>query len=182
MTITRSKFSERQAGKNVAVNVHAQSPQARMIPIVLDSSAAMVVQASTKYMTCAPVQNPSSTSGFRVVGAALSFQTAPAVAGGTATIQVDAIASDGSTTTNIVPSTSILGLTSKVATQLALAAAQVADSNNGIAIPVGATILVTVTTSNNSVGTADVGFGLTIGIEPVEDTIINDANLNTAQG
>ena len=181
-SVTRSKFSERQAGRNIAVNVHALSPQARMHYLQFDSPSAVVVANGSKYFTGGPVQSPSSSSGFRCVGAVVTFQTAPVMATGTATIQIDAVAADGSTTTNIVPATSLLLLTGLKATQLALAAAQVADTNNAIAIPVGATVLVTITTSNNTVGTADVGFGLTLGIEPVEDTIIADANMNTAQG
>ena len=182
VTVTRAKFSERQAGKNIAVNVQALSPQARLHYMVVDNPTAVVVPNGSKYFTRAPVVSPSSSTGCRVVGATVCFQTAPVMATGTATIQIDAVAADGVTTTNIVPATSLLLLTGLVAKTLAFAAAQTADANNGIIIPAGATILVTITTSNNTVGTADVGFSLTLGVENGEDAIINDANYNTQTG
>lgn len=171
----RSRFSVRQAGRAVAVDVLALSPQARTFFSTIDPGSAIVVQAQTKYFTAGvPVNNlsnPNSTTGVKLVGVSYTQQTAPAVAGGTATVQVDVVASDGSTTVNLVAATSLLGLTSKVALQLAMAATPT--------IPTGSMILITVVTSNNSVGTADVGSSFTLGFEPVEDALITDSSTDS---
>lgn len=99
----------------------------------------------------------------------IGYVTVPAVSGGTATIQVDTVAADGSTTVNILAAVTLLtGLTNKVPLNLTLAA------TNPASIPAGASILITVVTSNNTVGTADVGGTLTIGYQGVDPNPITD--------
>ena len=111
------------------------------------------------------------TSGFKILSAYVNFVTLPACAGGTSTLAIDRIATDGSTATNIVAAADILsGYTAKVPVAQTLAA------TNPTAITAGQSILVTVTTSNNAVGTADVGASVTLWCEAVEDDVITDTN------
>lgn len=89
----------------------------------------------------------------------------PACSGGTATIQIDAVAADGTTTVNIVAAVTLLsGITTKVPLALTLAA------TNPATLAVGSSILVTVVTSNNSVGAAGVGGTLKFHVEQLPDT------------
>ncbi len=170
MTVTRSKFSERQAGRAVAVDVLALSPQARRDILTAPAGqAALVVQNTTKYLSI-PIAITC-----RVINAYLNFVTAPAASGGTATIQIDHVAVDGSTTTNIVASVTILsGFTAKIPVALTLAA------TNPSSCAAGGSFLVTVVTSNHTVGTADAGACVSLGVEAVEDTVINDTNAAVA--
>lgn len=170
-SITRTKFSVRQAGRAVCVDVPALSPQARSDTISYSSAAALVVQNTTKYLTF-PIASSSSNgntgSGIVVTGAMINFQTAPVVSGGTATIQIDSVTTGAGATTNIVAATTLLGLTAQTPVQLTLA-----TTNPAATVPTSL-LLVTIVTSNNTVGTADVGFGLTIAYENVEDAIVQD--------
>lgn len=165
MARIRSKFSKRQAGQAVAVDVLALSPQARQRTIVLSATAPLVVQNASKYLsaTC------PFTSGFKVVDAWVNFVTLPVCSGGTSTLAIDKVATDGSTTTSIVAAADILsGYTAKVPKQQTLAAT--------VTLTAGQSILVTVATSNNTVGTADVGASVTLVVEPIEDDPISDSN------
>lgn len=149
----------------IKADVGYLSPQARRQHVVLNATAPLVVQNVSKYMTMAC----GTTSGFKVIAAYVNFVTLPACAGGTSTLAIDKIATDGSTATNIVAAATVLsGYTAKVPLAQTLAA------TNPTAITVGESILVTVTTSNNVVGTADVGASVTLVIEPVEDTTISE--------
>jgi hypothetical protein len=121
-----------------------------------------VVQASTKVLAL-PVMNP-----LVVNGAALVYTTIPACAGGTATIQIDYVNALNTVTTNIVAATSILALTNSIPLVLTLAA------TNPTTCAAGGSILVTVVTSNNAVGTADVGGTLTIAYQGVDPNPITD--------
>lgn len=169
-TVTRSKFSERQAGKNIAVDVLALSPQARSESFYLPATAVVPLTTSATKVAVIPVP-----TNVKVTGAQLSYTTIPVMASGTGTIQIDYVAVDGSTTTNIVAATSILLLTAKIPLVLALA------TTNPAVCTGGGQLLITVVAST-TVNTADVGGGLTISFENVEDAVINDTNMNTAQG
>ena len=163
----RSKFSERQQGRGVVVDVFAASPQLRRVPVPLSATAPLVVQNVSKYMTF------TAPYACKLINAYVSFVTLPACAGGTSTLAIDRIAVDGSTATNIVAATTILtGYTAKIAVAQTLAA------TNPTSIAAGETIQVTVTTSNNAVGTADVGANVTMLLEPIEDTIITATDGN----
>lgn len=167
MSRIRSKFSARQAGQAVAVDVLALSPQARVFPIVLPASAPLVVQNVSKYISL----SSGLTSGFKVLSAYVNFTTLPAASGGTSTLKIEKINTAGDTAVEIVAAADILsGYTAKVPK------AQTIATTNPTAITAGESILVTVTTSNHTVGTADVGASVTLWCEAVEDSVITDTN------
>lgn len=169
MTVIRSKFSERQAGRAVCVDVLAHSPQSRARSHWVGMTSNLpVVQATTKYFVI-PVLYDQIVQSISLV-----YKTVPVMSSGTATVQVDYVAVDGSTTTAIVAATSLLLLTTLVPLALTLAATNPASCLSG-----GSWVF-TVVTSNNTVGTADVGGGLTMRTEPVEATVISDTNATIA--
>lgn len=106
----------------------------------------------------------------KVVSAYLVYPgTVPAVSGGTATIKIEHIASDGSTAVSIVDAVTILsGFTTQIPVALTLA------STNPTTMAAGGSILVTVTTSNNTVGAPGTGGMLTLYLEPTEDSSISE--------
>ena len=171
MARNRSKFSQRQAGQAVAVDVLALSPQARTFPIVLNASPAapLVVTNSSQFLTAVS----GLTSGFKINSIYVNFSVVPVVSGGTATLKVERIATDGSTATSIVAAADILsGYTANIPV------AQTIAATNPSAITAGESVLVTVATSNNAVGTADKGASVTLWCEAVEDAVISDTNVN----
>ncbi len=90
---------------------------------------------------------------------------------GTSTYAIDRYATDGTTKTNIVASTDCLtGFTAFIPVKQTLAA------TNPTTTLVGESIVVTLTTSNNSVTTAHIGGSITFLIEPIEDAIISDSD------
>lgn len=163
----RSHFSRRQAGERVAVDVLALSPQARRFEVVLNASPAapICVTNSTQYLTF------TATRSLRVISAYVNFVVVPVVSGGTGTLAIDKVATDGSTTVSMVAAADILsGYTAKIPVAQTLAA------TNPTSITVGESIMVSVVISNNAVGTPDKGASITLLCEPVEDTVINDTN------
>lgn len=143
------------------------SPQARRRHVVLNASPAapLCVQNTSQYLTF----TSGTTSGFKIVAIYVNFVVAPVVSGGTATLAVDVVDTNGSTTTSVVAAADILsGYTAKIPVAQTLAA------TNPTAITAGQSVMVTVATSNNSVGTADKGASVTFVIEPVEDTTISE--------
>jgi hypothetical protein len=153
----------------VAVDVLALSPQARTFPVVLNASPAapLVVQNTAKTLTFAS----GLTSGFKINSIYVNFEIVPVVSGGTSTLKVERIATDGSTATSVVAAADILsGYTAKIPVAQTLAAA------NPTAITAGESVMVTITTSNHSVGTADAGASVTLWCEAVEDSVISDTN------
>lgn len=164
MAQNMAKASERVLNATTRVDVAALSPAARGDTMYIPLTTALpIVQATTKLLML-----PVFSNALVVNGASLVYTTVPVVAGGTATIQIDYVAVDGSTTTNIVAATSVLALTNKVPLALTLAA------TNPASCAAGGSILVTVVTSNNAVGTADIGGGLTIGYQGVDPNPITD--------
>ena len=163
MPLNMAKASERVFNGTTRVDVAALSPSARTMGLHLQITLSNPVVQNTTKLISMPV-----TSALTVLSGYLSYVTVPAVAGGTATIQIDTVAADGTTTVNIVAATSILGLTNKVPLALTLAA------TNPASIAAGASFLITVVTSNNVVGTADIGGGLTIGFQRVDPNPITD--------
>lgn len=158
-----SKASKRVFNATTRTDVDALSPQARYRVIVLDSNSAMVVQNASRILTC--------TVPFDCVINAVwfNFQTIPVQAGGTATAGLSHVATDGSTATVIVTAATVLtGYTARVAKAQTLAA------TNPTEIVAGTTLELTVSASNDAVGTADVGFSATIRVTPVEDDPISD--------
>lgn len=163
MAQNMAKASERVFNATTRVDVAALSPQARTLAkTVALTSTLPVVQGTTKTLIM-PV-----ASALTVLAVSIAYVTIPAVAGGTATLQIDTVAADGTTTVNIVAATSLLLLTNKVPVALTLAA------TNPASIVAGGSILLTVVTSNNVVGTADVGGGLTINFQRVDPNPITD--------
>lgn len=171
MARNRSKFSQRQAGQAVAVDVLALSPQARTFPIVLNASPAapLCVQNTSQFLTA----SCGLTSGFKINSIYVDFAVVPAVSGGTATLKVEKYNTAGDTATSIVAAADILsGYTAHIPVAQTLAA------TNPSAITAGESVVVTVATSNHSVGTPDKGASVTLWCEAVEDSVISDSNAN----
>lgn len=169
MATVRNKFSKRQQGYHVAVDVLALSPQARTFPVVLNASPAapLVVQNTSKTLTFAS----GLTSGFKINSIYVNFEVVPVVSGGTSTLKVERIDTDGSTATSIVAAADILsGYSAKVPK------AQTIAATNPAAITAGQSVMVTITTSNHAVGTADAGASVTLWCEAVEDSVISDTD------
>lgn len=160
-----AKFSKRVSAF-IKVDVDGASPQLKRREVTLSASAPLVVQNASKYLqhVC------STTSGEKVVGVYVTFAVAPAQAGGTTTLSVRRCATDGTTFTTIVTAASILtGYTAFIPVAQTLAA------TNPTSITAGESIVVTVTASNDAVGTADVGATVTLLLEPIEDTTISES-------
>lgn len=120
---------------------------------IVSQQVPTVVQATTRVFTL-PITWPGRLS---VRDVWLMFSTVPAVSGGTATIQIDSIAVDGTTAVVVVTAVTILsGFTNGIPVNLTLAA------TNPTSLAQGTSLKVSIITSNNSVGTADVGFGLSV--------------------
>ena len=161
----KNKASERVFGGQTVVDVPASSPNLHRMSINFTSIAPVVVANGSKYFSYLVAQ----ANGLSIKAILAGFlKTVPAQSGGTTTIQVDTISAvDGTTTVNIVAATTLLtGFTAGIPVALTLAA------TNPAVIPFGDSILVTVTASNNSVGTADVGFGLTLLYAAKEASVI----------
>ena len=163
MALNMAKASERVFNGTTRVDVAALSPSARTMSMHIQVTQALPVTQNVTKVLSMPV-----TSALTVLSAYLVYTTIPAVAGGTATIQIDTVAADGTTTVNIVAATSILLMTNKVPLALTLAA------TNPASIAAGAQILFTIVTSNNAVGTADVGGGLSLAFQRVDPNPITD--------
>jgi hypothetical protein len=164
MAQNMSKSSERLLNGQERVDVAALSPAARTQYIDMDATGNVpVVQNTTKVVARAIL-----TYALTVTGGSIVYTTIPVCAGGTATLQIDYVASDGATTTNIVAATSILGMTNKVPLALTLA------TTNPASCAAGGSLLYTVVTSNNAVGTADVGGVITLAVQPVDPNPITD--------
>lgn len=171
MAVTRSKASKHLLTGNMAVDVLGASPQLRQFEVNLTTSGTMCVNGATKYLQCVS----GTTSGIKVTAAYVTFAVAPVMASGTSTLGIDRVATDGSTSTVIVTAASVLsGYTAFIPVAQTLAA------TNPSAITAGQTIRVTVTTSSNTVDTADVNCTVTLVCEHIEDTTISDSNTNTA--
>lgn len=166
MTVTRSKFSERQAGRAVAVDVLALSPRARerRIDITLPATTAN----TTTYSTLVAL----GVAGTLVSGYAV-FRTKPVIdSTGTCTLLVEYVAADGSTATTIVDAQDLEGKTDMIPFTLTLAATP--------SMAAGGSIRTSIVTSNHTVTTAQVGGAVVLHYLPTEDTIINDTNTSVA--
>jgi hypothetical protein len=158
-----AKASERVFNATTRVDVNAASPQLRYREVTLSCPTGLVVQNTSQYLqhVC------TTTSGETVVGAYVTFAVAPACAGGTSTLGIKKYDTDGSTTTTIVTAADILaGYTAFIPVEQTLAAS--------VSLTAGQSIVVTVATSNNVVGTADKGATVTLLLAPVEDSVISD--------
>lgn len=178
---TREPFSKRQAGRGVAVDTASLSPQARLQYFTHTSNVGPVITNSTQlwaFPVCQSSSDGGTSAGIKVVGMSVVFPgVVPAVTSVTSTIQLDAVASDGSTTTVIVAAVTLLsGFTSKESVQMTLAA------TNPAVVPVGSILLVSIITGNNTVTAAGVGGGFSIAYENVEDAIINDTVMTAITG
>ena len=110
------------------------------------------------------------TRAEKVTAISIAFYTLPVVSGGTDTIQVDYLSSSGASPINIVAASSTLsGMTAKAVLAYPAGGHEPCDDDCGRCRP-----LITRATSNNTVGTADVGGMMTIRIQPIEDTTIVD--------
>lgn len=117
------------------------------------------------------VANTSTYTGFivtktsKVTAVSICwYDTVPAESGGTVTIQVDAVAADGTTVVVIVTLVTILtGQTVNVPLALTLAA------TNPTTLASGTSIKVTVIASNNTVQTSGAGYGdIAVQLEPID--------------
>lgn len=165
MSVNCAKASERVLNGTTRVDIAAASPQLRRFEITLSSSAAMVVNGVTNYLC----HTSASTSGLKVIAAYVTCAVAPAVGGGTSTLSIKRYLVGGTSDADIVAAATILsGYTAFIPVLQTLAAA------NPAAITAGQSIVVTVTTSANVVGTADSGLSVTLLVEHVEDSPIVD--------
>lgn len=165
---TMNKATERTLGMFDSIDVPGASPKLRrQFCLTLDSPN--FTQNTTVQGTAIPhgIYGSAGTAVLRVLGAQVVFTTVPAVAGGTATINIQKIANDGSTKTPLATATTALSRTNGVVFDLtALATALTVNGDE--------TLNVVTVTSNNAVGTQQVGGKITIYAEPIEDTTITD--------
>ena len=165
---TMTKATDRQLGTGVSVDVTAASPKLRrQFAIVLDSPN--FTQNTTVQGTAVPhgIYGAAGTAVLRVIGAQCVFGTAPAVSGGTATINIQKIANDGTTKTALATATSALGQTANVVFDLTALATPLTVNGDEV-------LNVVSVTSNNAVGTQQVGGKITVYAEPIEDATIAD--------
>lgn len=165
---TMNKATDRTLGMFDSVDVPGASPKLRrQMAIVLDSPN--FTQNTTVQGTAVPhgIYGSAGTAVLRVIGAQCVFATAPAVAGGTATLVVQKIANDGSTKTALVTATSALGKTANVVFDFTALATALTVNGDEV-------LNVASVTSNNAVGTQQVGGKITIYAEPIEDSTITD--------
>lgn len=162
-----TKASERLLPHDMRVDVAALSDNAVRFTVPLTANAAMVVQNASRYLT----YNVCHPDGIKVVGIYWGFsQTVPAQAGGTATVKVETLdKADGTTATSIMDALTVL---SGVSAGIPLAGTLA--STNPTSVAAGSVIRAVVAADNNAVGTADVGFGLTLLCEAVEPTTITE--------
>ncbi len=167
MAVTRSKFSVRQAGARVAVDVNALSPRARERRIDID------LPATTANTTTYSAMRASGEPGTLVSGYAV-FRTKPVIDDpGTITLTIDHVAADGSTVTTLVDAQTLEGKTDLVPFALTLAATP--------AMLATGSIRTSIATSNHTVSTAQVGGTVVLIYKPTEDAVISDTD-NIGQG
>ena len=161
-SITRSHFSRRALPRFTAVDVLSLSPQARrqfvkevLFPVLTQNAVTLSANAAVLPTNCS------------LIGGYVTFRTIPAAAGGTATFQVRSIAADGITKVFMTTALTVLAMTNDVPVALVLAA------TNPVNLPAGTSLELVCTTSNNVVGTAQVGGTVTLLFEPTEDAIIS---------
>lgn len=155
------KFSEHGLAVNTRVDIAAVTPQLRRheinvaVPSVVANSTTATGFAITR------------SAGMKVAAAYLTwYGTVPAQSGGTTTIQVDAVAADGTTVVVIVTAVTILtGQTANVPLALTLAA------TNPTTLAQGTSVKISIITSNNTVQTSGAGYGfVTFTMELLPDT------------
>lgn len=170
MAVNRNKRSEHGQGLGEATDVLALSPQARMRRIVFDLPA--TTQSTTTYATVQSVGYTSTPLGGYVV-----FRTIPVVAGGTCTLTVTYTAADGTTETVLTTTQTLLSKTNLVPFALTLdSAVAPATATSYLDMAAAGSITVKIVTSNDVVGTAQVGGTLVLLVDPVEDSPISDPN------
>lgn len=163
MPITRNRFSRRQAGRGIAVDVLALSPQARryLVSVPFPTLTANVITYASF----------TANAACRVISVYVDFPVIPAMSSGTSAFTVDRYLVDGTTDANIVASLTVLtGFTAFIPVAPAIAAA------NPTSITAGQSVVVTLTTSNNTVDTNHRGGSITFLVESVEDAVISDTN------
>ena len=120
-------------------------------------------QNTTTNSTLIPIVAPN---GVKFIAAAFVYGTAPAVAGGTCTLQVQKVGTDGTTVTNLNATVSALGRTNNGGFVGGAAV-------SGITVAQGECIRVQCVTSNNAVGTAGANGWANILLEPIEATVVD---------
>lgn len=154
-----AKASERLSAF-IKGDVAFESPQCRKRALYMATPTC--TQATTTYGNQKPLGQPLQVqSGYCV------FRTAPIVSGGTATLLIEYIASDGTTATTIVAATTVLSKTDLVPFALTIAVSTT--------LAEGGSFRISITTSNNSVGTAPVGGEVVLTCYPVEDSAITES-------
>lgn len=158
----QAKFSETNLPAGNRVDVGSLSPQARRYDVLIPAPQA-TQNATTEWAL--PL-----TRAVKLISAYLLYPgVVPAVSGGTCTLKIEHIESDGSTAVTIVTAVTILsGITTQIPVALTLAA------TNPTSMAAGGSIMVSVVTSNHAPGAAGVNGSLTLTLEPVEDTAISD--------
>ena len=164
-TNIRSKFSERQMGYGTAVDVLAKSPQSRRRLVVLPISSAIINTAT--YASFIAVR------AMKIIDVNIVYPILPLVPSGTQTVAGDVYTTSGS-------SANMIAATSTLANFTAHSARQMAMVSTPLTVAAGAEVLFTFLTSNNA-PTINTGLGsITLTTEPIEDTIINDTDVTTA--
>lgn len=120
-------------------------------------------QATTTNSTIIPLP---FVSGLTFVGASFVYGTAPAVAGGTCTLQCQKVGTDGTTITNLDATVSALSRTNNGGFTGGAAV-------SGVTVARNESVRVQCVTSNNVVGTAGANGFATLLFQPIEATIID---------
>lgn len=166
---TVQKMSVRGKNKDLRVDVDSASPMLRRQRDFLFTMPATTQNSTTSSLvqSCG-VSGKAGSAVVKVIGAtAVWGTTAPAVSGGTCTVVVEKIANDGTTATSLTTATTLLSRTANVPFDLTALATPLTVNGDE-------SIRVSVTTSNNAVGTAGAGGSVTVICAPVEDTTISD--------
>ena len=127
----------------------------------------VTLPATTQNQTTNSVVIPvPHANGLRFVRAYYVYGTAPAVSGGTCTVQVQKLATDGTTATALDAAVSALSKTNNVAFAGGAAV-------SGVTVSQGETVRVQCVTSNNTVGTPAANGVAWLLFEPIEATVID---------
>lgn len=127
----------------------------------------VTLPATTQNQTTNSVAVPvPHANGLRFVRASYAYGTAPAVSGGTCTLQVQKLASDGTTATALDDTVSALSRTNNAGFAGGAAV-------SGVTVAQHETVRVQCVTSNNVVGTPAANGVATLLFEPIEATVID---------
>ena len=160
MAFIRTKFSERQMGGGVAVDVLAGSPQARRRIVTIPINSAIISTAIYASFT--------AVTACKVVNCYITYPVLPLVAGGTQTVSVDILTTAGSSANMVAATSTLNNFTAMVARDMTLV---------NTTLAAGQSVVATFLTSNNA-PTVNTGVGGSVSflLEPTEDAVISDTD------